>query len=202
MSFWLIMLPFFSALFGWLLCRVLLKLMFHPRIPFLLPGISIQGMLPKRWPYLSTRIGEMVNNKLVSSPEIEKMVLNPANLQRLLPEIELHIDHFLRVKLKDAMPMVAMFVGDKTIVQMKEVFMKEMETLFPVIMESYVKGLTQHMDIANKISLKLSSIPGQELEMLFSKTLRKELCYVQFAGILFGFLTGAFQLMIILLNRS
>ena len=36
------------------------------------------------------------------------------------------------------MPMVAMFIGDKTIAQFKAVFMEEMEALLPIFIQSYL----------------------------------------------------------------
>ncbi len=202
MSFWLILTPFFSALIGWFLAWLFIYLLFHPRFPKKMLGYSLQGKIPKHQQDLSVRIGKLLSRELISFEQIEEKILDPGTLQKITPEIEEHIDYFLRVKLKDAMPMVAMFVGDKTITQLKEVFMTEMNLLFPEIMKSYVKELKNNLNIGEAVALKLASLPIIKIEAFILKTLHKELRYVRLAGALFGFITGAFQAGIILLLLS
>jgi hypothetical protein len=66
------------------------------------------------------------------------MLTDPSLVTHVLPEAEAHVDHFLRNRLSTAMPMVAMFIGEKTIAQMKGIFMEELETLFPVFLGTTV----------------------------------------------------------------
>ena len=180
--------PLVSALAGWLFSWVILKVMFR--------------RLRKRQSQFSAIIANVISRKIISSEEIEIIILDPGTLKKITPVIETHIDYFLRVKLKDAMPMVAMFVGDKTITQLKEVFMTEMETLFPEIMKNYLKELYTDMDIEAKITSALASLPASKIESFISQTFNKELCYVQFAATLLGFAIGAFQTIIFLLIKS
>ena len=53
---------------------------------------------------------------------LKEKVTDPENLNKLKPEIETHIDSFLREKLKETFPMLSMFIGDKTINQLKSCF--------------------------------------------------------------------------------
>jgi hypothetical protein len=48
---------------------------------------------------------------------------------------------FLRIKLKDEMPMLSMFIGDKTITSLKKFFMQEIEILFPQVMKQFAANL-------------------------------------------------------------
>ncbi|TDX02241.1 hypothetical protein [Dinghuibacter silviterrae] len=56
-------------------------------------------------------------------------------LEKILPDVlpmaETEVDTFLRQKLPKAMPVVGMFIGDKTIAQFKAIFMEELGTLLP-----------------------------------------------------------------------
>ncbi|MEO5996514.1 MAG: DUF445 domain-containing protein [Chitinophagaceae bacterium] len=202
MSFWLVLFPFVSALLGWCCTKLAIKMLFHPQFPKKILGGTVQGYFPKRRFAFSASAGNLLRRELDSFQEIEKKILDPSNLQKIMPEIEEHIDYFLRIKLKDAMPMVAMFVGDKTIVQLKEVFMTEMQTLFPVIMESYVKELKKNLQIDEIIIHKLDSVPGIKIELFFLRIFRKEFRHLQLLGALFGFVTGALQIIItLLINR-
>lgn len=199
---WLILTPLLTALLGWFFTWLFIKMLFRPYFPQKWFGFSLQGLIPKRQLELSARIGKLFSRELVSWKQIEDKILDPGTLQKITPEIEMHIDYFLKVKLKDAMPMVAMFVGDKTIIQLKEVFMAEMKVLFPDIMKGYVKELQRDLNIEQKITLKLAAIPANKIEAFVLQTLKKEWCYVQIAGTLLGFIIGAFQVIIILLILS
>lgn len=65
-----------------------------------------------------------------------------SHYQQIRPFIEEQADHFFRYRLVQAMPMVGMLIGDKTIQQMKAVLMNELEDLFPVVMEKYFSVMT------------------------------------------------------------
>ena len=83
---------------------------------------------------LTVKLGQVVGKELLSFDEIEEKITDPENLQKLRPDIEAHIDHFLRNKLKDVFPMLATLMGEKTILQLKDAFLLELESLFPVLM--------------------------------------------------------------------
>ncbi len=202
MSFWLTITPLISAVLGWFLTSLLIKMLFRPIRPQRWLGFSVQGFIPKHQLQLSARIGNLLSRELISFNQIEEKILDESTLQKIIPEIETHIDHFLRVKLKDAMPMVAMFVGDKTIVQLKEVFMTEMKILFPEIMRSYIDKLKDDFNIGERVAHKLAILPSGKIELFFFKTLHRELRYVRLAGMVLGFIIGFFQLIIILLILS
>src|SRR5258708_21170537 len=104
-------------------------------------GFTLHGVFPKRQRQIAESLGKIVGQELLSFGDIEQTITDPGNVQKILPLAEEHIDHFLRSKLKETMPMISLFIGDKTINQLKEVFMKELEELFPVIMKNYVANL-------------------------------------------------------------
>src|SRR6201992_2471624 len=110
---WLYTIPFISAFIHWLTIWMALKLLFHPRQPKKFLGLNLHGVFPKRQQQIAESLGRSVAQELLSFDDIEKTITNPENVARILPLAEEHIDHFLRVKLKESMPMVAMFIGDK-----------------------------------------------------------------------------------------
>ncbi len=201
MSFWLIMFPLLSALLGWLFTWLAIKFVFLPGFLNKLLGPSTHGGLIRQTKFSNTA-AEIFNQQPGIFDQIEQKMLDPSHLHKIMPEIEQHIDHFLRVKLKDAMPMVAMFVGDKTITQMKEVFMVEMNELFPMIMKSYLTKLKTGINLEDLIAKKLVSVPPAKIESLLLKTFRKEFRYVVGAGALLGLILGTLQIIISLFASS
>src|ERR1700753_3732801 len=164
LSWWFYTIPFISAFIHWLTIWMALKLLFHPRQPKKILGFTLQGVFPKRQRQIAESLGKIVGQELLSFGDIEQAITNPENVRKILPLAEEHIDNFLRNKLKEKMPMVAMFIGDKTINQLKGVFMKELEELFPTIMKSYVANLKNDLDLERMVVDKIAGFSSDRLE--------------------------------------
>ena len=89
-----------STFTGWVTTWIAIKMLFHPRKPIKIFGFVIQGIFPKNQRLIAEKLGQVVGKELLSFDEIEQKVTNPENLQKLRPDIEHHIDNFLRNKLK------------------------------------------------------------------------------------------------------
>jgi uncharacterized membrane protein YheB (UPF0754 family) len=182
LSWWFYTIPFISAFIHWLTIWMALKLLFHPR-------------QPRKF------LGRIVGQELLSFSEIEAAITNPRAVERILPLAEEHIDHFLRIKLKESMPMIAMFIGDKTITQLKTVFMAELQELFPVIMKNYVSNLRNDLDLERIVVEKIAGFSADRLESLLNEFLTKEFRFVEIIGAALGFLIGVLQILLTLLMK-
>jgi uncharacterized membrane protein YheB (UPF0754 family) len=199
MTWWLYTIPFISAFIHWLTIWMALKLLFHPRQPRRILGFTLPGVFPKKQRQIAESLGRIVGQQLLSFGDIENTLTDPQNVQRILPMVEEHVDHFLRNKLKEAMPMVAMFIGDKTIGQLKAVFMQELTELFPVILRNYVAHLREDLDLEKIVVEKIAGFSNDRLESMLNEFLTKEFRFVEVIGAALGFLIGLFQILITLL---
>lgn len=200
-SWWFYTIPFISAFIHWLTIWMALKLLFHPRQPKRILGFTLQGVFPKRQRQIAESLGRIVGQELLSFGDIEKAITDPENVRRILPLVEEHIDHFLRNKLKETMPMIAMFIGDKTIAQLKAVFMQELEALFPVIMKHYVTHLREDLDLEKMVVEKIAGFSNDRLETMLNEFLTKEFRFVEVIGAALGFLIGLLQIGMTLLMK-
>src|SRR5258708_1473467 len=200
-SWWLYTIPFISAFIHWLTIWMALKLLFHPRQPRRILGFTLHGVFPKRQKQVAESLGRIVGQELLSFGDIEQTITDPGNVQKILPLAEEHIDHFLRSKLKETMPMISLFIGDKTINQLKEVFMKELEELFPVIMKNYVANLKHDLDLERIVVEKIASFSADRLENMLNEFLTKEFRFVEIIGAALGFLIGLLQILFTLWLR-
>jgi uncharacterized membrane protein YheB (UPF0754 family) len=107
--------------------------------------------------------------------------------------VESHVDHFLRVKLPDVFPVISMFIGDKTISQMKTHLMNELESLFPVIMQRYMSNLQSELDLERIVVEKVSGFSSDKLEEILMSIMSKEFRFVEILGGILGFLIGLLQ---------
>lgn len=201
MNYWLLFIPFISAFIGWITNWVAIKMLFHPRDPKRFLGITFQGIFPKRQEQFAVRLGKLVSEELLSFSDIEQKITNPENLEKLLPQVESHIDHFLRVKLSESMPMISMFIGDKTIEKMKTVFVEELRELFPVLMTNYLGKLKAELDLEKIVTEKVKNFSSDKLESILYAVMSKEFRFVEIIGGVLGFLIGLLQIGITLLSQ-
>jgi uncharacterized membrane protein YheB (UPF0754 family) len=201
MNYWLLLIPVISGFIGWVTNWVAIKMLFHPRNPINVLGIKVQGIFPKRQQQFAEKLGRLVSQELLSFSDIEEKINKPENLQKILPQVETHIDHFLRVKLSESMPMISMFIGDKTIDKLKGVFMEELEILFPKMMKDYSASLKNQLDLEQIVTDKVKAFPSDKLEDILYQVMAKEFRFVELIGAVLGFLIGILQIVITLLTQ-
>ena len=186
-----------SCFTGWFVIRLTIKFLFRPHKPFAVAGFKIQGIIPANQQLIAEKIGKLVSSELFSFTALQEKVAGPENFNKLKPEIETHIDSFLRVKLKDTFPMLSMLIGDKTINQLKGAFLLELETLFPVLMKSYIANLEKELDIEKQVTEKIAGFSISKTEDLIYGSANKQLIKLQLWGAFIGLLMGLLQILIL-----
>lgn len=190
-------LPILLSVFtGWITTWIAIKLLFHPHKPISLPGFKLQGIIPKNQAAIAQQLGKMVSKEFLSFSELKEKVTDPDNLNKLKPEIENHIDIFLREKLKDTFPMLSMFIGDKTINQLKAAFLLELESLFPILMNSYMTRLEKDVNLEKVVTEKVAGFSLVKAEEMLNKSAKKMFLYFQLMGAVIGLITGLLHVII------
>ncbi len=193
MSYWFLLFPVVSAFIGWITNWVAIKMLFHPRTPKRILGITFQGIFPKRQQKFAEKLGKLVSAEFLSFEDIENKISNPENLKQIMPLIENHVDDFLRNRLKDEMPVISMFIGDKTISNLKSLFMNEIETLLPMVMKQYAANLKTELDLEQIVIDKVATFSSDKLEEVLYQIMSKEFKFVEIIGAVIGFLIGTLQ---------
>jgi uncharacterized membrane protein YheB (UPF0754 family) len=185
-----------SCFTGWFVIWLTIKMLFRPHKPVSIAGIKIQGILPANQQLVAEKIGWLVSTELFSLDTLKQKVTDPENFDKLKPEIETHIDSFLRVRLKETFPMLSMLIGDKTINQLKGAFLTELESLFPVFMNGYITNLQKDFDIEKQVAEKIAGFSIAKTEELVYSSARKQLIKLQLMGAAIGFITGLLHILI------
>jgi uncharacterized membrane protein YheB (UPF0754 family) len=197
MSWMQYMLPLLLSCFtGWFVIWITPKLLFRPYNPISIAGFKIQGIIPANQQHVAEKIGLLVSEQLFSFAALQDKVTDPENFNKLKPEIESHIDSFLRVRLKDTFPMLSMLIGDKTINQLKTAFLLELESLFPVIMTNYLTQLEKDIDIKKQVTEKIAGFSISKMEGLVYRSANKQLIKLQLFGAVIGLLMGLIHIFI------
>jgi uncharacterized membrane protein YheB (UPF0754 family) len=200
MNYWLILIPLISAFIGWFTNWIAIKMLFHPKEPKKILGITFHGIFPKRQQQFAEKLGKLVSEELLSFKEIEEKIINPDNLSKIMPLVEGKIDLFLHEKLKTVFPMISMFIGQNTINQLKLIFMQELETMFPEIIGSYMKQLESDLDLEKMVTKKVAGFSSDKMETILNQIMSKEFRFVEIIGGVLGLLIGILQVLITLLT--
>jgi len=196
MNYWLLTIPIVSAFIGWITNWVAIKMLFHPREPKKFLGITIQGIFPKRQIQFAEKLGKLVSAEFLSFTDIEEKISSPDNLKKIMPMIDNHVDDFLRNRLSSEMPVISMFIGDKTIEKLKGAFMKEIELLFPQVMKQFAGNLKTELDLEHIVTEKVTNFSSDKLEEVLYQIMSKEFRFVELIGAVIGFIIGVLQIFI------
>jgi uncharacterized membrane protein YheB (UPF0754 family) len=202
MNWWLILIPVISAFIGWFTNWIAIKMLFHPKEPKKILGITFHGIFPKRQQQFAEKLGRLVSTELLSFDDIETKITSKANIDKIMPHVEGHIDSFIRNKLSDTFPLLSMFVGDNTIKQLKDGFMKELQLIFPEVMKKYMGNLKQDLDLEQIVIKKVQGFSSDKLENILNDIMKKEFKFVEIIGGVLGFIIGLIQVFITILTNS
>ncbi len=155
----MLIIPIMTAILAWFIAWLFVKLIF-----------SGNGK------YLRKEMGK-INIEAFINQETSR-----SQFESLLPTIDQQLDHFFTHKIGEKLPMVSMFIGEKTIVQLKAVFMEELALIFPSLITSLSSSAIQ--SFSNNLKSKWSQI----LEASVLKSTRKFRIISFFIGLLWGFL--------------
>ncbi len=185
MNSWLILIPVLSALLGWTFNK-------------LVASYTINYYLLKRKNDLASSIAARAGD-ILPFTKIEEKIADPILIEKAMPAIESHIDEFLSVKLPQEIPMLSMFIGDKTTGKVKEVFINQLRVLFPRVMKDMAANLKQSADIRTMVQAELEKPEWWE-------TIRKDALLPQAnrlarAGMISGLLIGLVNLLLFLLLK-
>jgi uncharacterized membrane protein YheB (UPF0754 family) len=197
MAWWLFLIPLCSAFSSWIVIKLFLTGLFHPLRPKSFIGIKFQGILPANQSVIAAKTGKLVAEEFFSLDVIRQKITDLANLQKIMPAIEEHIDDFLRHKLKKQMPFIGVFIGDKTIGSLKKVFINELETLFPKIMSDYGSNLANDLNIQTLVSQKIEAVSINEIEVALHQNFSRELRLAQLLSAFIGIFIGLVVMLVI-----
>jgi uncharacterized membrane protein YheB (UPF0754 family) len=188
MNWTYVLIPAIAAAAGWMISRLTIKML-------------LDGIIRNRQ-QIAERLGQLVSKELLSFNDIEQKITHPDNIKKILPHVEQHIDEFLRQRLKEVFPMISMFIGDKTINQLKEVFMKELENLFPVVMNNYMNNLKQDLDLERIVVDKVLAFPPGQNRSGVYQSLAKEFRLLSLVCAGVGLLTGLVQVLLVIILKG
>ena len=186
--------PFIAAFVGWFTTWIAIYMLFHPREPKRILGLTIQGIFPKRQVQFAAKLGATVASELIHFDEIATQLKDPKQLSAVMPGIEQHIDDFLQQRLKEKIPVLAMFLSDSILQTIKAGLMEEIQLMLPDVIGKFADSLGSKIDIESMVREKVSAFSSDRLEALLLAVMTKEFRFVEAIGGVLGFVIGLIQM--------
>ncbi|MDB5200722.1 MAG: hypothetical protein JWQ27_131 [Ferruginibacter sp.] len=186
-----------AAASGWMMAELMLFLFFRPYIKTRIAGFSIQGLMPALKPVMAAKLSALADQQLSQNNLIAEKMDEMDMINRLKPDLEAHIDIFLKEKLKDAFPLLHQFMGEKTLARFKEAFLSEVELILPGLMRKSVASLLGEMQIKTLIEDQINAISIPAAEAYILKSASRKIVLFKIAAAAFGLITGIIQVAIL-----
>jgi uncharacterized membrane protein YheB (UPF0754 family) len=90
-----------------------------------------------------------------------------------------------------------MFVYNHLIRQFRDVTIKELEALIPLVLNMYKENLEKSLDVEATIAGKVSNFSSDKLEEIILSIMKRELKFVEVLGGVLGFTIGLIQAILI-----
>ena len=193
------LIPILGAFTGWFVNRAAFWLLFRPVQPLNLGLFTLQGAFPRQQQQLAEALGKMVATQFFSFDNIRQKLTDPQKISAIKPVVEEHLEHFLRKKLPETMPMISMFIGDSTISQIKTTLANELDLLFPKLIGQYLDNAQKDFDLEAIVTAKVAALSSEQLQQAVYQRMGSGLSKLGWACAAIGFVVGLLQLALALI---
>lgn len=178
MNYLIFTLPIITGISGWLLHKLVVSFIIH-------------RYWPQKQQQISTAVADWAAN-LFNFSDIEQKIADPSILEKAMPVVEKHIDTFLNEKLQQEIPMFSMFVGTKTTDKIKEIFIAQLQQLFPSVMAEMAGSLKEKLNLDTRIAEKLTNPVVQKA---VADQISAQLKQLPLLGFISGVVTGLISIL-------
>jgi len=191
----LLLFPLVGAAIGWFTNYLAVKMLFRPRQPFRLGGLTIQGLIPRRREELAQSIAAAVEQELLDADDIVQALESEAFRDRLTAVLDERLATLLREKLASR-PLAGQFLTEDVLAPIRRAIIGELLKAFPSAAGVFRDALSQHLDVRALVLEKVQRLDVEALEALVFRVARREFRYIEVVGGVIGFLVGLAQLLL------
>lgn len=185
----LIAVPIIAAATGYLTNYIAVRMLFRPQAERRWLGFRIQGLVPKRRPQIARKIGETVEQHLISHDDIKAALDHPDVNERIRKIVDARLDG-LEEKLQGLHPMAGMFLKGEIMIKARAIIADEVTRAVPPITESIVDHLEEKLDFKQLVTEKIEGFDLGRFEEIVLTIASRELRAIEILGGVLGFAIG------------
>ena len=156
--------PIISALIGWITNYLAVKMLFHPKFPLKILGITIHGVFPKRQKQIAKKLGDLVANELFSISDLKVEVESMIATDETMDLIGKKIEKTIRNKLVQNFPMLSMFLTDEMVEKVTNLFKTELQEFLIETAQGIGSKIEEKVSIEKIVREKVEAFSTDKLE--------------------------------------
>lgn len=193
----LVTFPLVGAAIGWCTNFLAIKMLFHPREPLRLPGLRLQGLLPRRQRDLAEKIGGTVADEILSAAEISSLLGRIHWREEVEGIVASIIGRDLVPRSMQMLPGVSLLLQ-----QVQDRLTDRILEALDSHMGAIVARFHDELDIKAMVVEKIAGLDLADLEELVFRLVSRELRHIELVGGILGFVVGLVQSLLFLLSRG
>ncbi len=193
----LYVIPFISAVIGYVTNYIAIKMLFYPRRPINLWLFTVHGIFPKRKTVLARRMAKLVADELLSMDQLKDEIDRQATQGEIKEAIEGEVEKYLKEKISSLNPIISTFINDNRIQQLRDKICQEIESFIPKITHQFFNRLDM-VNLENMVFEQVASFTSDKLENMMMSVIQNELKFIEWAGAFLGFAIGLIQVLLLL----
>jgi uncharacterized membrane protein YheB (UPF0754 family) len=173
-------------------------MLFRPRQPVRVLGLTIQGLLPHRQAELADRVAEAIEQEFLSLEDIRSTLRDPEYRDALASRVEGWLRDYFREKVANG-PRVLRVIGGGLADRLAAGAAQEVIRHLPALIEAALGEFEERFDMREVIRHNVEVFELDRLEALVLKLASRELRFIELLG---GIIGGGVGLLLVLIEQG
>lgn len=197
-AWWL--LPFFGLLVGWATNWLALKMIFNPKKPHRVAGITIQGLFFKRQQEVAADYGSLVATEILTPQNILEEILTGPYAEKLFALVQAEVQRAIDSSASVARPFVTWTLGNDDYERIKAEAVREVVARMPQTLSHMTGYAHDAMAIQETLVTRLQNLTPRQFEGMLRPAFEEDEWILIAVGAALGFVVGWFQLIALFSN--
>ncbi|MES1923719.1 DUF445 family protein [Salinisphaera sp. T31B1] len=194
-QWWL--LPLFGLLVGWATNWLALKMIFNPKKPIRIGGLTFQGLFFKRQQQVAADYGSLVATQILTPQHILEEILSGPYAEKLFAMVQREVQQAIDDSASVARPFVTWTLGSDDYEQIKAEAVREVLARMPETLSHMTGYAHDAMAIQDTLVSRLQSLTPRQFEGMLRPAFEEDEWILIAVGAALGLAVGWFQLIVL-----
>ncbi len=191
-------LPAFGLFVGLTSDWLALQMLFRPLRPLKVLGLKVQGLFLARQQEVAHDYGNLIADQILTPQKFWEALLNGPLSDRLTEVVHRHVKRSVDEQAGVARPLVAMAVGSRNYIEIKEAVAAALMKELPNAVQHVNEYAEDAMDIRTTLITKMQALSSEEFEGMLRPVFKEDEWILIAVGAALGFLVGEMQVYVML----
>jgi uncharacterized membrane protein YheB (UPF0754 family) len=188
-----LIMPIFGFSTGWITDFVALNMLFRPREPVKLLGITIHGRMHMRRDEIAPAYGDLIAKEILTPRNMLEAMLTGPKSDKLLAMVDKEVRKAIDEQTGILKPLVVLALGGRKYQELKAGAVERVLKAVPETAESMFAYTEQALDIRGTIAEKMAVLPPEKFENILRPAFKEDEKYAIAVGAILGGVIGELQ---------